>query len=181
MATIRKRTWQDGTESFQVQIRRKGASTESATFDRLADAKKWARHTETAIEQGKHFKTSAARRRTFAELVDRYLESGLTVGSEVERRKRAKQLEWWRDKLGPLTLADLTPDRIADCRDELLEDAATGLSTDQARHTREAGPEHASARHDQSPPRCPLALPDLRVERARPDRRQPHGQGPPPH
>ncbi len=42
MASIEKRTTQDGAVSYRVKVRLKGKPTQSATFKRLTDAKKWA-------------------------------------------------------------------------------------------------------------------------------------------
>ena len=42
MATIEKRITQDGAASYRVKVRRKGQPVQTATFERLTDAKKWA-------------------------------------------------------------------------------------------------------------------------------------------
>ena len=47
MAYIRKHRGK-----FQVQIRRKGFSPITRSFNLLADAKEWARHTERQIDRG---------------------------------------------------------------------------------------------------------------------------------
>jgi hypothetical protein len=73
MPTIEKRTKNDGKEVYRVKVRRRGYSTQTATFSRLTDARKWAQMTEAAIEEGRHFKTKEAKRHTVAELVDRYI------------------------------------------------------------------------------------------------------------
>jgi hypothetical protein len=73
MPTIEKRTKSDGKEVYRVKVRRRGYSTQTATFSRLTDARKWAQRTEAAIEEGRHFKPTEAKRHTLAELVDRYI------------------------------------------------------------------------------------------------------------
>ena len=45
IAKISKRKDQDGKDRFQVIIRLKGHPTQTATFVRITDAKKWAQHT----------------------------------------------------------------------------------------------------------------------------------------
>ena len=42
LAYIEKRETKDGTISFRVQVRMKGYPTQTATFNRITDAKKWA-------------------------------------------------------------------------------------------------------------------------------------------
>ncbi|MFT5702836.1 MAG: hypothetical protein ACJAZX_001198 [Rickettsiales bacterium] len=64
MATIEKRTTLDNQTSYRVKIRLKGYPTQTATFERLTDAKKWIASTESAIREGRHFKTSESKKET---------------------------------------------------------------------------------------------------------------------
>jgi len=73
MASIEKRITDAGGTSYRVKIRLKGYPTQTATFKRLTDAKKWVQHTESAIREGRHFKTSEAKKHTLADLVDKYI------------------------------------------------------------------------------------------------------------
>lgn len=73
MATFEKRTTLDGKIVHRVNIRLKGYPVESATFERLTDARKWAQQTETAIREGRYFKTIESKRHTLAETIDRYI------------------------------------------------------------------------------------------------------------
>ena len=45
MATIEKRTSDDGKASYRVKVRIKGFPVQSATFERKTDAAKWAQST----------------------------------------------------------------------------------------------------------------------------------------
>ncbi len=118
MATISKRTDSDGRTRYQVKIRLRGYPQQSATFERLTDAKKWATQTEAAIRERRHFKTVESQKHTFAELIDRYARDVLpTKGSQ--RKTQAAQLAYWREELGAYTLADVTPALIAEVRDKL--------------------------------------------------------------
>src|SRR5687768_2588998 len=73
MANIEKRTSSKGEITYRVKVRLKGFPVQSGTFERLTDARKWAQDTESAIRNGRHFKTSEAKRHTLAELIDRYI------------------------------------------------------------------------------------------------------------
>jgi len=117
MANIEKRTDQNGAISYRVKVRLKGYPTQSATFDRLTDAKKWAASTESAIREGRHFKTAEAKKHTLAELVDRYIKDVLP--SKKDRAKQEAQLIWWKDQLGVYMLADITPALLVEARDKL--------------------------------------------------------------
>lgn len=122
MANIEKRTDQNGKTSYRVKIRLKGYPVESATFDRLTDARKWAASTENAIREGRHFKTTEAKKHTFADAIDRYCADVLPVKfTTKEQRNRRPILQWWRDELGLHVMADLASPLFAQCRDRLLK------------------------------------------------------------
>ncbi len=119
MARIKERLAKDGTKRFTVEIRLKGYPVQSATFKRKTDASKWIQDTESAIREGRHFKTIEAKKHTLADLIDRYIKDVLPTKPKSERRQR-QNLEWWKGKLGVYVLADITPALIVQYRDELL-------------------------------------------------------------
>ena len=121
MATFETRTNKDGkTTGYRVKVRLKGHPVQSATFARKTDARRWAQDTESAIREGRHFKTTEAKRRTLAELVDRYTRDVLP--GKKDGKHQAAQLAWWKSEIGALALADCTPARIAEARDKLAAD-----------------------------------------------------------
>lgn len=124
MATITKRTGKNGT-SYKVQVRIKGHPAETASFDRLTDAKRWAAETETAIRQGKHF--GIARRRTFTELADKY-EAAITDHLK-SMQARTGHLAYWREEFDGYVLEDVTPALIADKYAELHKDGDRSIAT----------------------------------------------------
>jgi integrase len=118
MANIEKRKTQDGKTTYRVKIRLKGYPTQSATFERLTDARKWVQQTESAIREGRHFKTTEAKRHTLAEAIERYIKSVLPSKPKSGIFQHT-QLTWWKKNLGDYTLADITPALIASQRDKL--------------------------------------------------------------
>jgi len=118
MASIEKRTTDNGKTSYRVKIRLKGRPAQTATFTRLTDAKKWVQDTESAIREGRHFKTVEAKKHTFADLADRYIKDVLPTKPKSQA-KQTMQLTWWKDKLGDYLLSDVTPALIVQYRDEL--------------------------------------------------------------
>lgn len=118
MATIEART-KDGKTVYRVKVRRKGYPTQSATFTRITDARKWAQNTEAAIDEGRHFKTTEAKRHTLAEMVDRYKEEVLPSKSASSIYMQTQQLGWWKVQLGVYVLADITPNLLAEYREKL--------------------------------------------------------------
>jgi len=119
MATIEKRDTSDGT-TYRVKVRMRGYPATTATFDRVTDAKRWASETETRIREGRYFMQAEAKRHTVADLVDRYLAEKLPHSKVRDKRERALYARIWRDRLGPLTLADLTASKINEVRQGML-------------------------------------------------------------
>ena len=67
MACIEKCADRTGKRRYRVKMRLKGGRAESATFDRLTDAKRWAKQIESAILEGHYFGTSECKRHTLRE------------------------------------------------------------------------------------------------------------------
>lgn len=120
MANIEKRTGKDGNVTFRVKIRLKGFPSQSASFERLTDARKWVQQTEAAIREGRHFKTTEAKRHTLAEAIDRYIEN-ILPSKPKSQRLQSKQLEWWKSQLGDYSLSEITPALIGQHRDALAK------------------------------------------------------------
>ena len=118
MATIEKRT-ADGKTTYRVKIRLRGYPSESATFERMSDAKAWAQKIESDMRAGRYF--GEAKRHTFGELADKYLADRETMRlRSFSDRKR--QVTFWRGVFGDHLLHDVTPARISTERDNLLEE-----------------------------------------------------------
>jgi integrase len=122
MAVIEKRKTKDGKIQYRVKIRLKGVDPQTSTHTRLADAKRWAQDTESAIREGRHFKTVEAKKHTLGELIDRYIRDVLPQ-KKKSQKKQAAQLLWWKKQLGRYVLADVTPALIGEKKDELLRGA----------------------------------------------------------
>lgn len=122
MATILEYVTKDGNTRYKVQVRIKGHPTQTCTFSRLTDAKKWGSRVEAAIEEGRHNKSAESKRRTFSELVDRYINSVVPIrhNKVLARRAITCHLNWWKEHLGPYFVADINPARISELRDQLL-------------------------------------------------------------
>lgn len=121
MATIEKRTGKKGEISYRVKIRMLGHEHQTGTFDRLTDAKRWVQDTESAIRDGRHFKTAEAKKHTLADAIDRYVRDILPQKPKNAANTNA-QLMWWKEQLGYKALADVTPAFIGEKRDKLLND-----------------------------------------------------------
>jgi len=119
MATIEERTTKSGETTYRVKVRLKGEKPQEATFRRKSDAKKWAGSIEAAIREGRHFRCVEAKRRTLAELIDKYIDIVLPHKSASMQSTQKNQLNWWKKKAGYSLLADFTPQVIGTLREEL--------------------------------------------------------------
>mgnify|MGYP000929368522 CR=1 FL=1 len=122
MANIQEVNSKNGVK-YRVLIRLKGFPAQSATFARKTDARKWAQDTESAIRDGRYFKTAEAKRHTAAEMIDRYIKEKISSKKSAEDIER--QLLYWRSQIGAYYLADVTADLIGSVRDKLLNEPYT--------------------------------------------------------
>lgn len=120
MATIQERMGADGKKGYRVMVRLKGHAPETATFERLTDARKWAQKIEAAMREGRYFPTRESKRHTLADAIDRYQRDVLPKKKLSTQATQFLQLEWWKTRLGALPLADVRPATIAEARDVLL-------------------------------------------------------------
>src|SRR5690348_1267106 len=104
---------------YRVRVRIKGFPPQSAAFERLTDARRWAQQTEAAIREGRHFKTNEANKHSVAELVDRYIRDVIPRKKPSSRGTQKAQLEWWKKQIGAYSLNNVTPAILAECRDRL--------------------------------------------------------------
>lgn len=119
MATIQKRKKKDGTFGYRVMIRQSdGFPTAYKTFPRLQEAKDWAQQEEVRRRQGLYFPEQAQQKYTLGDLIGRYLTIILPTKPK-NARDTERHLQWWKEKLGKYGVQRITPDLIAQCRQEL--------------------------------------------------------------
>ena len=105
MAWIQTRIGKNGKKTYTATIRIKGVTSQTETFDRLTDAKKWSQSIESSIRDGRHLGSFEAKRHTLAEVIDRYL---LDPSIKNKTKKTYRPwLMWWKDEIGNLKLISL--------------------------------------------------------------------------
>jgi integrase len=119
MATIEKRINKDKSFSYRVRIKIKGFPSTSATFYKLANAKKWTSITEAAIREKKYFK-GTTEKHNFSDLIKRYIENVL-IRKPKSIAKQRPQLLWWKEQLGDYNLNEITTAMIIEARDKLAQ------------------------------------------------------------
>lgn len=117
MATIEKRKSSSGSVTYRVKVRLKGKPTESATFERLTDAKRWAVQTEASIREGRYFQSSAGKNKTLNDAIDRYVRDVLP--SLKAKDSRLTHLKMWSKAAGSRHIKDITPVLIKEILDDL--------------------------------------------------------------
>ena len=121
MGTIREYKKDDGASSFHAEVRLKGYPSQRASFRTRGLAKKWIQDTESAIRDGRHFKTAESKKHTLSDLINRFIDQWLPRNPNGIAKKIAL-LNWWKNQLGHVLLADLSPALIAEARDLLLSE-----------------------------------------------------------
>ena len=136
MANIQKVEGKNGVK-YRCLVRLKGFPPQSATFDRITDAKRWAQDTESAIRERRYFKTAEAQRHTLSEAIDKYIKTKLI--SRKSSKDPLRHLLYWKEQIGAYTLADITPSLIGDVRDKLCSEPIISTRIDKQRLTPEKG------------------------------------------
>jgi integrase len=116
MATISNRN-----NKWHVRVRRSGQPTVAKTFLIRTDAEKWARSIEIEIDRGSYINASYAQKTLFKELIQQYLkEVTPTLRGAPEDTYRLRKM--MRNSIAELNLSELTPNKIANYRDERLKE-----------------------------------------------------------
>ena len=82
MASIDKREGAKGT-TYRVRVRVRGEQPRIRTFKRKTDAELWAKKIESDLGHGFYVPTTADRRRTLGELIDKFLVEHLPLRRTV--------------------------------------------------------------------------------------------------
>jgi hypothetical protein len=120
MAHIQKRIGKKGKESFRVTVRRKGQPVQTATFKTKTKAREWGRKMDALIDDGKHFPTSYAKRKTVADMVERYIQNVLPLKGKSTQTHQAHQLGWWKEQIGDMKLSAVSTGVVLEYRDKML-------------------------------------------------------------
>jgi integrase len=118
VATLRKRS----NGHWQARVRKANQSI-TKTFINKADAERWAKQTEVELDKGSFVNLGLAERTTFAEIIERYIAEVLpTMRGGKADYIRLKALA--RRPIAKLNMVSLTPQKIAQHRDERLKEIA---------------------------------------------------------
>lgn len=127
MGTIRELTKKNGDKSYHVEVRLRGHPPQRHCCRTKTAAKKWIQDTEAVIRDGRFKSQSASRKHTVSDLIDRFAEYCLPKDPKYYVKK-VQLLQRWKEELGNLYLADLSPSHIAQVRDKMLNEATSKKS-----------------------------------------------------
>ena len=130
MGTIRKRKTAEVRDEqgkiikhsrtrYRAEIFLQGHPRTSKTFWDRKIAEKWIRDTEDAMKAGTYVKQKIAQSHTVTKMIDRYIEEELLKLRSAQTVK--KQLLWWREKYGSLSLSLFSSMQILEGRDALVK------------------------------------------------------------
>ncbi len=120
MASFRQRNGK-----WQARVIRGGYPDQTKTFESKADAEKWARALESAIDKGQFVSTSEAHQTTLRDAIARYLlEVTPTMKGAAPDTIRLKAI--MRKPIAKWSLANLSATRMAAYRDERLKEVSSG-------------------------------------------------------
>jgi len=111
--------------AYRAQVRVKGRPALSETFPTKKEAENWASSVESAIREGRHFPHLKSKRTAFAELVQRYRDTVMKEARASSKAVREQHLDWWNLRFAGRTLAEVTPDLVAEARDALASEKFT--------------------------------------------------------
>ena len=87
--------------SWRVRIRRTDGPAFVKSFAKKSDAEQWARTIEHKMDSGEVLPSSAARKHTLSDAIDRYLEVVLPRAARNKNARDQKRLlTWWKVQLG---------------------------------------------------------------------------------
>ena len=121
MAQIKERARKNGKPGYFVRIRVKNHPVQTATFDRLTDARNWAQQIEAAMRDGRYSKTSESQKHSLSELLERYEKTVFPHKPKLAKEYK-RNFNWWNSQIGHLKLSEITTADITECKDRLASE-----------------------------------------------------------
>lgn len=125
MAVFEKRVAKNGKVAWRAKVRLYGHNL-SRTFERITDAKDWAKAQETDIKRGIALGNVHFRKHTLNELVEEYK---AFKGHNIKPRQfdtRVRLLKWWQAELGDKYISDINVEALNACKRKLMATETQG-------------------------------------------------------
>jgi len=125
MASLIKRNGPRGEVVWQAQIRKKGYPPQIKTFDRKADAEKWARMIEHQMDASLWKDNKEASQITLSEALVRYLRDVSCRKRPESRRRDILSAGHLERRLGEFSLVQISPEKVVVYRDQRLGEVSS--------------------------------------------------------
>lgn len=124
MANIREIKNKKGT-SYQVTIRKKGFKPLYKTFDKISEAKKWAKEIEVEIDKGSYKQHKDVIVKPIISLKDLIIDFKEKVASiKYSKPEQYNHMyDWWINKIGDVKVSDINSFILVQCRNILLSES----------------------------------------------------------
>jgi len=109
------------SSTWKAVIRKRGWPTSIKTFRTKRDAQDWARRTEDEMVRGVYIDRADSDRLLLNKALDRYLREVSSTKKPSTHSAEQHKAKALKANLGAYSLAAITPDRVAEYRDERLE------------------------------------------------------------
>jgi len=109
------------SKTWKAIIRKRGWPTTIKTFRTKRDAADWARRTEDEMVRGVYINRAGAEKLLLGKALDRYLSEVSSTKRESTAYAESQKAKALKKKFGAYSLAAITPDLVAEYRDERLE------------------------------------------------------------
>jgi len=109
------------SNTWKAIIRKRGWPTAIKTFRTKRDAEDWARSTEDEMVRGVYINRAGAEKLLLEKALDRYLSEVSSTKRESTAYAESHKAKALKKKFGAYSLAAITPDLVAEYRDERLE------------------------------------------------------------
>ena len=122
MAYCRKYLTSKGETRYRAEIRVRGAKPISKSFNRLTDAKVWAREEEARLQR---YGAGIGDNKSYlvSDAIERYLEEHLPT---LRRSGLKLAMNWWKQELGHMYLRAVGPSEIIAARNKLAKEPKVG-------------------------------------------------------
>jgi hypothetical protein len=108
------------SNTWKAVIRKHGWPTTVKTFRTKCDAEDWARSTEDEMVRGVYINRAGAEKLLLGKALDRYLAEVSPSKRDSTANAQSHKAKALRKKFGAHSLAAITPDLVAEYRDERL-------------------------------------------------------------
>ena len=120
MASIKRTKKSNSKVSYTVRIRKMGYPEKTASFPTKREAEDWANKVESEIREGRYFDKAEAKKHSVEDMLKRYELEVMPTKAYSTMISQKPHVAYWKDEIGNLSLADVTPALLSEHKGKLL-------------------------------------------------------------